>query len=153
MSGLITVWNTFTEWAVSHTCSIVAGTKSDHVHWGLCNIVSILGYTRAIERDTIIVNKLYSQFNSSDYTGVGVRAFVYTREQSVWSDCTCARVSVDTDTTFSSYKQQVCPLTILVCRLKVTCLLYTDDTAKASINMITLCTCNNSCRFVKLTSQ
>ena len=92
-------------------------------HW--CESVSILGYTRAIERDTIIVNKLYSQFNSSDYTGVGVRAFVDTREQSVWSDCTCARVSVDTDTPFSSYKQQVCPLTILVCRLKVTSLLYT----------------------------
>ena len=63
------------------------------LHW--CESVSILGYTRAIERDTIIVNKLYSQFNSSDYTGVGVRTFVDTREQSVWSDCTCARVSVD----------------------------------------------------------
>ena len=78
-----------------------------------------------------------------------MRAFVDTREQSVWSDCTCSRVSVDTDTTFKSYKRQVCPLTILVCRLKVTCLLSTDDTAKTSINMITLCTCNNLCRFVK----
>ena len=112
---------------------------------------SVYWVTHELERDTIIVNKLYSQFNSSDYTGVGVRAFVDTREQSVWLDCTCARVSVDTDTTFSSYKQQVCPMTILVCRLKVNCLLSTDDTAKTSINMITLY--NNSSRFVKLTSQ